>query len=138
MAVNKEFSKFKWVYPERNPKNFKGAIQEYKLKNGTTLAVAFTEKGAFFVEDSQGYFGTIDFIAKDGLFNSGVPIDEYAECKAIARVFIAASGDKIEGIDFNEENFKKIDFYDAPTVRDDIENRLKAVGRYGFFTVFTG
>lgn len=138
MAVNKEFSKFKWVFPERNPRVFKGAIQEYKLKNGKSIAVAFVSNGAFIIEDEQGYFGTIDYIAKDGIFNSGTPIDEYAEAKALARVFIAASGDKIEGIDIDENNFKSVAFEDADDVKRDIENRLKAVGRYGFFTVFTG
>ena len=138
MAVNKDFSKFSWVYPGRNPKNFKGAIQEYILKDGSKIAIAFTKDGAYVLKDDQGYFATIDYIAKGGIFDAGVPIQEYNECKVIANVFIADTGNRIESIDFNEENIKEIAFKDEKYAKEDIEKRLRVVGKYGFFTVFTG
>lgn len=137
--VNKEFSKYTWVYPERNPRVFKGAIQEYKLKNGGVIAVAFMKEGAYILEDDNGdYFATIDYIGKGGLFDDGTPLNEYAECRPLAHVFIAETGDHIEGIDLNESNIDKIPFDDKAFVKEDIVKRLEAVGRYGFFTVFVG
>lgn len=139
VKVNKEFSKYSWVYPGRNPKYFKGAIQEYKLKNGGVIAVAFMKDGAYVLEDDNGdYFATIDYIAKGGLFDEGTPLRDYEECRPLAHVFIAETGNSIEDIILNESNINKIPFEDKDFVKEDIVKRLRVVGIYGFFTVFKG
>ena len=134
--VNKEFSKYSWVYPEKNPKVFKGAVQEYKLRTGGVVAIAFMKDGAYVLQDSDGsYFNTIDYIAKNGLFNEGYPLRDYEESRPLACVYIAETGDSIEDIVLNDGNINKIPFEDVNFVRADIVRRLEAVGRYGFFTV---
>lgn len=137
MALNKEFDKFSWVYPKKNPNKFIGAIEEYKLSDGTKLAVVFNDRGAYVMYDEDGNFTTSDYAGRGGILHNGDEMEDYDNIKVLARVFIATTGNAISAIDTYDDVIASFSFADADAVRDDIIERLKVTGTYGFYTIVT-
>ena len=135
MVRNEAFYKFQWDFPKKETNVFKGAVKEYPLKNGTKIALAFTATGVYFLKDEMGYYDRVDYTAKDGIFNKTVAITRYDGCQTVGRVFVSETGDSIDEVVICEDVFTAIPFTDAVTARQDIIERLKAVGQFGFFTI---
>lgn len=139
MAVNKDFAKFKWAYPHKIPATFIGAVCEYALVGGGHLSVAFNADGAFIFKDDAGYFDTVDYIAKDGLFNTDPDLALYDDVIVVGSVTISEAGNTIEDISVNEAILDEFDFRDGVyTVKNDIYERLKATGKFGFTEILKG
>lgn len=137
MALNKEFNKFSWVYPKKNPSNFIGAVEEYPLSAGGKLAVVFNDKGAYVMYDEDGNFTTSDYAGRGGILHNGDDLEEYDNIKVLARVFVASTGDVISGVDVYDDVIAGFSFADVDAARADIIERLKVTGTYGFYTIVT-
>lgn len=135
MALNKEFDKFSWVYPKKNPSKFIGAIEEYKLSDGNKLAVVFNDKGAYVMYDEDGNFTTSDYAGRGGILHNGGELEDYDNIKVLARVFIATTGNAISGVDVYDDVIASFSFADVDAVKADIIERLKVTGTYGFYNI---
>ena len=131
--VNKKFLSVSWTYPTKNMKTFRGAVQEYAGVDGSKIAVAFTETGAYVLKDEQGYFGTLDYVGKGGVFSQG-DIEDFAETIKIGDIIIGEDGNSIDFAGLNDE-IEGIPFADAESVKEDIVKRLRLVAPFGFYTI---
>lgn len=138
MANAKSTSDFKsmdWTFPGKNARGFKGAVQEYKGKDGDNIAVAFTPDGAFVIKDDVGYFTSYDYTGRGGIFSKGLDtISEYEETKQIGAIYITEDGQSIDAVMVLSE-IDNVPFADIETVKADIEARMRAVAPFGFFSV---
>jgi len=133
--ANKEFGKYTWTYPSKNVKNFKGAVQEYDATDGSKIAIAFTTDGAYVLKDDQGYFGTLDYAGRGGIFSKGMDtITDYNETIQLGSVYISEDGQSVEGADVYDA-IDDMPLKDIGYVKTDVKNRMIACGGFGLFDV---
>ena len=133
--VNKQFTKYSWVYPSKNVRKFNGAIQEYTATDNTQIAVVFTTEGAYVLRDDTGYFTLNDYIGRGGIFSQGLDIiEDYEETVRLGVVLISEDGQRVELTEICE-GFDTVNFKDRDFVRRDILARMKACGTFGLFDV---
>lgn len=117
--------KLGWSKIKLTKKGYRGAVQTYKTRKGTLVAVMFYMQEAFVVEDSQGLFGVQDL--EYGLMDEkGIDLEGTGHINGLTLLAYTEENE----VRFNERELERLDIH-SDLIKSDLERRLRAVAQLG-------